>query len=89
MRFTATTRIQITSPGTAEPVTGTVGGLIDHHRRLHPDAYTALEQRMRAQGRLPDGPDVRDSSLEQNLDRLTVADLESLEAGATITPATP
>lgn len=89
MSFSATTRIQITSPGTAEPATGTVGGLVNHHRRLNPDTYTALEQRMRAEGRLPDGPDVQDSSLAQNLDCLTLADLEFLEAGATITPALP
>lgn len=82
MSLTPSTRIRILSVGETEPVTGTVGALLRHHCIVNPLTVVALEQRLAAQGRLSES-----SSLADNIEVLTLADLESLESGATITLA--
>lgn len=87
MNLTAQTRILITTPDHPTAVTGTVGGLISHHKRMNPNSVRALEQRLHDAGRLHPTPDVRESALDHNINRLTLEDLEALETGATISLA--
>lgn len=88
MALTPDTRILLsTGPDTA-PVTGTIGGLIRHHQRVNPTALVAVEQSLDYQGRLPIRPaDTRESALLHNLSTLTLADLNPLEPGTTISLA--
>ncbi|MEO4039951.1 hypothetical protein [Micrococcus luteus] len=88
MALTADTRILLSTDPDTEPVTGTVGGLIRHHRRVNPCTLITLEQSLGHQGRLPNQPaDQRESILLHNLDTLTLADLNRLEPNTTITLA--